>query len=166
MARRGFTLIEMLTVIVIIVILAGLVIAGSGFVKDKRSQSQAQIQIKLLGNAIQEYQLDTGSFPPSTDPQGKNQTNELFRVLYWDGAQPDSNRKIYLPELDPLNNSQGWVEGTGENAIIIDPWGSEYRYRTGEAARNPDFDLWSIGKDGATNPDSPTDTVNNDDIRE
>lgn len=164
-ARRGFTLIEMLAVITIIVILAGVVVGSMGFVKDKQAHSKAEIQVKLLANALEEYKLATGSYPPSLDPQGKGQTNELYRALYWDGAQEGSNMRIYLPELDPTSSGQGWTEGTGENVIIVDPWGSEYRYRTGDAARNPDYDLWSPGKDGVTNPDVPNHQDNNDDVR-
>lgn len=36
------------------------------------------------------------------------------------------------------------------STTIIDPWGQEYRYRKGNNAQNPDFDLWSIGNNGLT----------------
>lgn len=165
-AARGFTLIEMLAVITIIVILAGVVVGGMGFVKDKQANSKAEIQVKLIANALENYKLDNGSYPPSLDPTGKGNTNDLYRALYWNGAQEGSDMKIYLPELDPTSNGQGWIDGSGENAIIIDPWASEYRYRTGDSARNPDFDLWSPGKDGVTNPDVPTHQDNADDVRD
>jgi hypothetical protein len=52
---------------------------------------------------------------------------------------------------------------------IKDPWGNEYRYRKGTNAQNPDFDLWSCGKDGLTNfgPSASDiqDPKNKDDIR-
>lgn len=163
--RPGFTLIEMLAVITIIVILAGVVVGGMGFVKDKQNQSKAELQVKLIASALERYKLATGSYPASIDPQGRGNTNDLYRALYWEGAQEGSNGEIYLPDLDPDHNGQGWTEGTGENVIIVDPWGSEYRYRSGESARNPDFDLWSVGKDGVTNPDVPNHQDNNDDVR-
>jgi hypothetical protein len=55
----------------------------------------------------------------------------------------------------------------GANLKIIDPWGNNYRYRKGTNAQNPDFDLWSMGKDGKTNTATPstTQTDNKDDIR-
>ena len=78
---------------------------------------------------------------------------------------PKSTR-IYLPDLDPTSTKQGWVDPvTGTNptppasTTIKDPWGNEYRYRPSKKADgtdqtstiNPDFDLWSMGKDGLTN---------------
>lgn len=163
-AKRGFTLIEMLAVVTIIVILVAVVVGGMGFAKDRRALAQAELQVKLLASALEEYKMENGVYPPTTDPEGRRQSNVLFRALYWDGDQ-DPNRKIYVSELDPQNNRQGWTEGLDENTMIMDPWGNEYFYRTGPSARNPDFDLWSAGKDGATNPDSPGHRDNADDIR-
>jgi general secretion pathway protein G len=148
---KGFTLIEMLVVITIIVILAGLSMGGYSFVIQKQANSQAKIQISLLSKALEEYKLDNGEYPP--DPTG---SNDLYKALYWDsddngtGADTDTDQKIYVSQLDPDNNKQGWTEGTGANAKIVDPWGKEYTYRRGDHdnAKNPDFDLLSKGKDG------------------
>ena len=49
--RRGFTLIEMLATITIIMILAGMVVAGMDYVKEKQRRSTAEMQIKLLAHA-------------------------------------------------------------------------------------------------------------------
>ncbi|MCX6876340.1 MAG: type II secretion system protein GspG [Verrucomicrobia bacterium] len=172
--RHGFTLVEMLATITIIVILAGLVVAGTAFVKDRQKRATAEIQIRLLANACEEYKLDHGSYPgsdSSLNGDGRNMTNGLFKDLYWDsnrdgaGPQNDSEQKIYISELDPKNNKQGWTEGRGEAARIVDPWGNEYRYRKGVNAQSPDFDLWSPGKDGRTNPENPKDKFNRDDVR-
>lgn len=152
----GFTLIEMLVTITIIVILAGLSLGGFKYVSTKQANSQAQIQIKLLENGIEEYKLDNGVYPPVNG--GTSTSNNLFRALYWDGAKPSAaGGKIYVPQLDPENNKQGWIEGTGENAKIVDPWGNEYIYRLGSDANaiNPDFDLLSTGQDGATDVGGP-----------
>jgi hypothetical protein len=77
----------------------------------------------------------------------------LFRALYYDGfeAGDDGSATIYLSELDPINDTQKWIDGTGATSTIQDPWGQEYRYRRGTGAMNPDYDLWSTGPDG----DSP-----------
>jgi prepilin-type N-terminal cleavage/methylation domain-containing protein len=172
--RRGFTLIEMLATITIIVILAGLVVAGMDFVKLKQKRATAEMQIKLLANACEEFKLDQGYYPGRSDNStgdGKNMSNELFQDLYWDsnrdGAGPlsDSSQRIYLSDLDPENNKQGWTEGKGQAARILDPWGNEYRYRKGSGAQSPDFDLWSPGKDGKTNPENLKDKANRDDVR-
>lgn len=171
--RSGFTLIEMLVTITIIVILAGLLVSGMKYVKEAKNRATAKMQIQLLANACEAFKLDFGFYPGRSDntpSDGKNMSNELFSDLYWDsnrdGAGPldDSVQKIYLADLDPDHNKQGWIDGKGQAARILDPWKNEYRYRKGNNAQSPDFDLWSIGKDGKTNPDNPKDKVNRDDI--
>lgn len=172
--HRGFTLIEMLATITIIVILAGMVVAGTGFVKEKQRRSTAEVQIKLLAAGCEEFKLDNGYYPgiqENTRGDGKNMSNELFTDLYWDsdrdgaGPKSDADQKIYIADLDPENNKQGWIDGKGQSARILDPWNNEYRYRKGTNAINPDFDLWSTGKDGKSNPENPKDKDNRDDVR-
>ncbi len=132
----GFTLIEMLVTITIVVILAGLSLGGFKFVTSKQANEQARIQIKLLERGLEEYKLDNGTFPPSG-------SEELFKALYTDGASSSDN-KIYISDLDPNNNKQGWTQGSK----IVDPWGNEYIYRY-PGTKNPDFDLLSKGPDGS-----------------
>lgn len=141
---KGFTLIELLVVITIIVILAGLSVTGYNYVIQKQSLDHAKIQIELISNALEDYKADNGDYPDVTT------TNELYKVLYYNGATATPPDTIYVPDLDPKNNKQGWTEGDGANVKIIDPWGREYIYRRGDnaAAKNPDFDLVSKGKDG------------------
>lgn len=95
---------------------------------------------------------------------------------------PKSTR-IYLPALDPTTTKQGWVDlVTGAtptpptSTTVKDPWGNEYRYRPGKNTAgtdnpnsiNPDFDLWSAGKDGKTNGATSAagakDPLNRDDV--
>ena len=151
---KGFTLVEMLVVITIIVILAGLSMGGFSFVIQKQAMAQAETQIALLSKALEEYKLDNGEYPDT------DKTNDLYKALYYNGASVTPPEKIYVSQLDPDNNELGWTEGTEANAKIVDPWGKEYIYRRGdhENAKNPDFDLLSMGKDGLTsgNASDPT----------
>jgi general secretion pathway protein G len=189
--KAAFTLIELMAVITIIVILAGLVVAGMGFVTERQAKEKARVQIALLSKALEDYKLDNGSYPPSTDTAtGLGQSQELFKALYYDsdndsqyaasGASTgDQDQKIYLSDLDPVTNKQGWTTGIAAVATkIVDPWGNEYRYRSAFAApvgtnapganastQNPDFDLWSAGKDGRSTPAAAADKTNNDDIK-
>ncbi|MFK7850191.1 MAG: type II secretion system protein GspG [Akkermansiaceae bacterium] len=142
---RGFTLIEMLVTITIIVILAGLSLGGFNYVTSKQANSKAQIQISLLSNALEEYKLDNGSFPTSAGG-----TTILYTALYKEGVDNPDTNEIYLSELDPNNDRQGWMSSNSGTVTIIDPWGEEFIYRDGSNAnaRNPDFDLLSKGKDG------------------
>ncbi len=175
--RRGFTLVEMLAVITIIVILGGIVLASSAYVKQKRALSEAKVQVNLLSNAIDQYKIDIGYYPPGGSG-GKGDSKILYRALFWDsnadGAGPDTDsvQKIYLSELDPKSNKIGWTVGDKSEVTIHDPWGNEYRYRAGKLedgsanpkAVNPDFDLWSSGPDGKTSDGGDT-PFTKDDIR-
>ena len=199
----GFTLIEVITVITIILILAGLVVSGAGFVKDRQANEKARVQIALISKALEDYKLDTGFYPYTDDSaNGIDQSGILFQGLYSnafidDGtgtATLDTTKKLYLAELGPavgkqnwimllnpaadkqkwikLPNPQKWI--TVKSSIrIVDPWGGEYRYRSAiksdgtsnNSTQNPDFDLWSSGKDKLTKPATPSDTTNRDDIK-
>jgi prepilin-type N-terminal cleavage/methylation domain-containing protein len=186
--KAAFTLIELMAVITIIVILAGLVVGGMGFVSERQAKEKARVQIALLSKVIEEYKLDMGTYPPTADKtgtftaSGTSTSSILFDYLYWDSDRDnqsgvaDNDQRIYLPELDPVNNKQGWTTNTpaaSKSTVITDPWGNQYCYRTavdstGKAnasTQNPDFDLWSMGKDGKSKPATPSDTTNRDDIK-
>ena len=181
----AFTLIELMAVITIIVILAGLVVGGMGFVNERQAKEKAKVQLGMLEAALEEYKLDNGEYPLTPNksgnlrgPNGTNTSKILFKALYMDGAQ-DPAKKIYLESLNPANNKQGWTSGpASNNTKIVDPWGNQYCYRsavnssgnTNRDTQNPGFDLWSMGKDGASNASRPTTEgkqgeVNRDDIR-
>jgi general secretion pathway protein G len=185
-ARQGFTLVELMAVITIIVILAALVVGGMSFVTERQAKNKAQVQIELLSKAIQDYKLDMGRYPgvvDNTPVDGKNMTEELYEALFYEGylasessggATTNTNEatKIYLPELDPTSSKQGWTGPATKipaKTKILDPWGREYRYRKGDNAQNPDFDLWSTGKDGETNAANSAgalkDPKNRDDLK-
>lgn len=170
----GFTLIEVITVITIILILAGLVVSGAGFVKDRQANEKARVQIALISKAVEDYKLDMGYYPSTDDSaDGSGQSKILFKELYYN-ALSDTTNKLYLAELDPAVGKQKWTSGTASKATtIVDPWGVEYRYRSAiksdgkanNSTQNPDFDLWSSGKDKLTKPATPSDTTNRDDIK-
>jgi general secretion pathway protein G len=165
--KPGFTLIEMITVMTIIALLAGIVVGSAGIIQGRQAREKAKAQIALLSKAIEEYKMDMGVFPGDDDTAESGDVSEdLYQALFKDGydftspATPpdpwDKARKIYVTQLDPRENKQGWVKKIGASDTvpvdlkILDPWGNPYRYRRGTNAQNPDFDLWSTGKDGLT----------------
>ncbi len=181
--KAAFTLIELLAVITIIVILAAVVVGSMGFVTDRQAQEKAKVQIALLSKALEDYKLENGTYPPSDDTaDGTNQSSKLFEALYYnaakEGSTPSGDYKIYLAELDPASNKQGWTSGTASTSTkILDPWGNEYRYRSaygaapanGSASKNentmnPEFDIWSSGKNGKSKANA-ADPLNKDDIK-
>lgn len=152
---RGFTLIELLVVIAIIVVLAGLTIGGMGYVQQKQAREQAKVQIGMLQMALEEYKADTGQYPgEDPDAQGQVGIQAVHAALFPTLEQQQQGARVYLADLDPLNDNQGWLGGQQRQGAaglqIFDPWGSPYEYRVGPNAINPDFDLWSRGPDGET----------------
>lgn len=153
--RRGaFTLVEMLVVMVVIAILAGIVLSIAGLVQNKAARSRAEAEIKALGSGCDAYKADNGSFPqdPLTDgldprTNGSPTSYEasslyLYKQLTGDldangrndpnGATPEP--KSYLAEFfKPGNmsvNSTSAVGTAGYVRFIKDPWGSSYGYST------------------------------------
>jgi prepilin-type N-terminal cleavage/methylation domain-containing protein len=156
---RGFSLMELIVVVAIIVILAGLTLGGFALVNQKTARDTAKVQIGLIQNALETYNSDNRSYPPNPDPMGERGDEVLYKYLYYDGFEArESGGVVYMPEFDPENNAksgQKWMQGLGAQARIVDPWGNFYRYRSADSpgAQNPDFDLWSMGADGKTNAD-------------
>lgn len=123
-AQRGFTLLEMLVVLVIIGLLASLV-GPKLFTKVDSSKVQtAETQIKMLKGALETMRLDTSSFP--TSEQGLKSLN----------TAPD----------DAKLRSR-WKGPYLDEAVPDDPWGNPYQYRTPGPDGRP-FYLFSYGADG------------------
>jgi general secretion pathway protein G len=118
---RGFTLLELLVVMVIIGLLAGFV-APRYFAQVGKSQVKAaRAQIDALDKALEQYRIDVGHLP--TTEQGLAALN----------TQPQGE--------------QNWAGPYLKKEVPLDPWGSAYIY--GEpGTHNSDYDLMSYGKDG------------------
>lgn len=148
---KGFTLIEILTVVSIIIVLVGLTLGIAPQVLIRVRIQKATTQIKRFESALQEYEADFGEFPPG---DGSTRSSlGLYTNLYENGILND--RKVYMPELDPEQSDQFKKI---KNGIILDPFKHKKPYfylrgvdENGEennAAFNPDFDLWSLGPNG------------------
>ncbi len=119
-AARGFTLLELLVVIVIIGLLAGYV-APKYFSQVGRSEIQvAKAQIDAFEKALDQYRLDTRRYP--TTEQGLTALVER-----------------------PANDAQ-WNGPYLRKAVPLDPWGHPYLYRV--PGTKGDYDVVSYGKDG------------------
>jgi prepilin-type N-terminal cleavage/methylation domain-containing protein len=64
---RAFTLIELLTVMAVIVVLAGLTLMGAGYANKKAATSRAEAEIQALSAALESYKADQGTYPIPTD---------------------------------------------------------------------------------------------------
>lgn len=122
--NSGFTLIEMLVVLVIIGLLAGLV-GPKLFTKVDSSKVQtAQTQVKMLKGTLETLRLDIGRFP--TEAEGL----ALLNTAPTDEKIKNRWRGPYLDEEVP-----------------VDPWGTPYQYGV-PGANNQPFALYSLGADG------------------
>ena len=116
----GFTLLELLVVLVIIGLLAGYV-APRYFSQVGKSEAKvAKAQIVAFEQALHQYRLDMGRYP--TTEQGLD---------------------VLLKK--PANESK-WSGPYLTKAVPMDPWGRPYAYRS--PGERGDFDLYSYGRDG------------------
>ncbi len=119
----GFTLLELLVVMVIIGLLAGFV-APRYFAQVGRSQVKvARAQLDALDKALDQFRLDVGRYPTS---------EEGLQVLV---SRP--------------NGEANWNGPYLKKGVPNDPWGRPYVYQT-PSTHGVDFDLLSYGKDGRT----------------
>ncbi len=65
--RRAFTVIELLIVMSIIIVLAGLILATSGYVQKKGARSRAEAEIAAMSAALESYKADNGIYPTNAD---------------------------------------------------------------------------------------------------
>jgi general secretion pathway protein G len=118
---HGFTLLELLVVMVIIGLLASFVAPRFFDQVGKSEIKTARAQLDAFDKALAAYRLDTGRYP-STE-QGLKALND----------RPADEPKWSGPYL--------------AKSLPPDPWGRPYAYRQpGDNGR--DYDLWSLGKDG------------------
>lgn len=118
-SKLGFTLVELLVVISIIALLAALVGPRLFPKLGKGKQSAAKAQIELLGQALDQFRLDSGRYP-STE-EGLRALVANPGVENWDGPYLKRN----LPN---------------------DPWGRPYQYAC--PGTNGDYDILCYGRDG------------------
>jgi prepilin-type N-terminal cleavage/methylation domain-containing protein len=169
---HGFTIIELLIVMAVIVVLAGLVLGTSSYVQKKGARSRAEAEIAAMSAALESYRVDNGIYPTdasttsalnpasAADSDYRTASRFLYGELTGDrdfDRSTDTNAKSYFTfkpnMLLPPPPSAAAV------SAIRDPFGNSYGYSTmkaanpnGTAGYNPTFDLWSVG-DGAAGSD-------------
>ncbi len=172
----GFTILELLVVISIILVLAGLVLATSAYVWKKGARSRTEAEIAAISAGLESYKADNGIYPTTsaTDSLKANAEGNPSSSKYVDAGKDlyirisgdsDGNpttadtAKNYMASLKPNMLSPA---PPGPNTYIKDPFGNCYGYSTvkalaptGSDGYNPTFDLWSTS--GTSTPNNPPD---------
>jgi general secretion pathway protein G len=126
-SRRGFTLFEMLLVLMIISLLMGLVIYSLSGVQGDAQRQKARADILTLREGLTAYQMECGTLP----------TTEQGLKALWS-----------KPTIEPI--PPHWSKQMDDE--VLDPWGHPYQYLN-PGKHNPDrYDLFSMGPDGQTDP--------------
>ncbi|MDD5129682.1 MAG: type II secretion system major pseudopilin GspG [Candidatus Omnitrophica bacterium] len=127
---KGFTLIELMLVVVIIGALVAMVmprLTGRG---EQARVAAASADINAnIATGLKLYELDNGNFPSTSDG-----LNALL-------VKPSSAKNWNGPYLERKP---------------LDPWGKEYEYKSPGEHRKTDYDLYSLGKDGVESTDDVT----------
>src|ERR1700731_2393236 len=71
-AGGAFTILELLVVMTIIIVLAGLILATSGYVQKKGARSRAEAEIAAISAALESYKADNGIYPTNSDTNDLN----------------------------------------------------------------------------------------------
>lgn len=127
---QGFTLIELMLVVIIIGALVAMVMPRLTGRSEQARSSAAMADVRAnMATALKLYELDNGNFPS---------TEEGLDALF---SNPGSVKNWNGPYLERKP---------------IDPWGREYKYKCPGDHRRSDYDLYSLGKDGVESDDDVT----------
>jgi general secretion pathway protein G len=123
---NGFTLLELMVVIIILGVLAGLVLPRFMGRTEEAKRTKAKLQIENLEAALKLYKLDNGNYPT---------TDQGLEAL------------VQKPTMGAI--PKNWREGgyLEKGQVPLDPWGRAYAYLC-PGVKNKDFDLKSLGADG------------------
>ncbi len=122
--HRGFTLVEVLLVLVILVIIASLAVTAYGPIQKRAYTNATKTQIGAFETPLEAYRLDINDYPST------QQGLEALRTAPSDIADPDKWAGPYLGKPVPL-----------------DPWGSPYQYEYPGTHDETKPDIWSFGPD-------------------
>ena len=138
----GFTLMELLTVVAIIAILAALLLRTVGFIQTKSASARAEAEIAALSAALESYKADNGDYPINNVVNNPAQQPPVNTVLLT--ALMPSSGKVYF------EFPKGMTNAYSGSTNIMDPFGERYGYcYPGVYNGSNAFDLWS--RAGTTN---------------
>lgn len=128
--QSGFTLIEIMVVVVIIGILASVVVPRIMDNPDKARTAKAKNDIQALGSALDIYRLDNYIYPTT-----------------------DQGLEALVTEPTTAPQPPNWKSGGYIKKLLADPWGNEYLYLS--PGEHGEIDIYSLGADGAPGGEGP-----------
>ncbi len=154
---NAFTLIELLTVMAVIAVLAGMILGMAGYVQRKAARDRARSEIAAMEAALESYRVDNGSYPANplmrsssaTSPPTSGGADILYQALTGDGTDKlmdggvasrgnkkygETGQTYWEPKDNQLN---------AERNQICDPFGRPYNYVSPGYFNTATFDLWS-----------------------
>ncbi|MBA2690804.1 MAG: type II secretion system major pseudopilin GspG [Burkholderiales bacterium] len=123
---RGFTLIEVMVVLVILGILATLVVPRIMSRPDEARIIAAKQDINSIGQALKLYRLDNHAYPTT-----------------------DQGLQALVSKPTPPPAPPNWKTGGYLDRLPKDPWGNEFKYLNPGVKNTNDVDIFSLGADGA-----------------
>ncbi len=118
----GFTLIELMLVLVILATLAAIVVPKFTGHSKRAKITAAETQIAYIGTALDAFEIDCSRYPTTTEG-----LDALIQK--------------------PASNADGWTQPYLQQGVPKDPWGSEYVYRYPGQHNEYGYDLYSVGPD-------------------
>ena len=122
-ALSGLTIIELLVVVVVIAVIAGLTLAALGGSNEQAARKRTQVEISSMGNALEAYRSKFGSYPPALN--GSN---------------------VPLINIARFLQSEKIAEAAG---AALDPFGNPYIYLYPGSRNRASYDIYSRGSDSA-----------------
>ena len=169
-ATKGFTLMELMVVLIIIGILFGIIFTGASYIFSAQEEKKAKAEIASISLALEKFKSENGEYPEADSSKSlENRGKILFMTLSgWldiDGDLiPKSERgSSFLPKdsftlgeknddaTEPFTLSGDQLLGEiSENLeiFLMDPYGNPYIYEYPRSDGHPGFLLFSKGADG------------------
>jgi general secretion pathway protein G len=149
--RGGFTLVEMIIVIAVILILVALMIGLIVVITDKAYYQKTEAIIKMLDDGCKTYRAEFNVYPPNN--KGDSRCLHFYlgqeRIKLLD---KDTNIKTTRPPIiefkgDMLEESK-LVPDAKNPVPVVDAWGQKIQYKNPGQWNKKHVDLWSSGKNG------------------